>query len=160
MKSIFGIFLFIFFLSSNEYAYSGNLTVNKITSEKIKSVFGTKDVMNSDKILLHIVNQKLNKHGKQYAIEGARISLSFGFRGSMENVQRIGIFLDGNKKPLIATISPGESIEKEPFKYRITGKADSDCYGKYNAIVILNVNNKLIGTSKSFSTFVADCAGQ
>jgi len=160
MRYKLGMFLFVLLLISNKYAYSENLTVTKVTNENIKSIFGIKDVLYSENIYLSVANEKINKYGTEYVVEGARINLSFGYRGSMKGVQLIGVFLDGNKKPLIATILPGESIEKEPFKYRITAKAGNDCLGKYKALVIIKVNNKLIGNSKSFTTFVADCAGQ
>jgi len=160
MKYILAIFLFIEILMPHNYAYSENSSVTKLTSENIKSTFGMKNVTFSDKIFLKILNQPINKNGTHHHIEGARINLSFGYRGSMKDVKLIGVFIDGNKKPLVATISPANSIETEPFKYRITGKADSHCLGKYKALVILKVNNKLIGNSKPFTTFVADCGGQ
>ena len=71
-------------------------------------------------------------------------------------IDLIGIYIDGNNDPFVALIKPGSSFAKQRPLITV-GKADNYCEGHYNAVVVIKVQDKLIGNILPFRTTVADC---
>ena len=151
---------FIQLLFPISFAYSKNIEISKTTLNSVNTVFSSRNIQYSDRINIKLVKNTIPTKSGELVIEGANVNVQFGYRGNVKNTQLIGVFLDGNKEPLVATISPNKSLSKDPFYFSLRGVAENDCYGKFMVLIVIKEKNILLANSLPFTTFVADCAGQ
>jgi len=66
------------------------------------------------------------------------MAIHIGYPGNIKDVELIGIFIGGNKAPLVALIAPGESIvtpKESNFGYMTyfttSARVDTCCEGRY-----------------------------
>jgi len=100
-----------------------------------------------------------SKSGKTM-IEGDNVEIKIAYRGQIKDIKKIGVFIDGNKSPLVSTFTLGDSVDKKLINFSVKGKADTHCNGHYKALVVIEINNELVARHVPFFTFVSDCAGQ
>jgi len=155
------MFIFIAFMSQLNVGFCSELNISEKTKKLVVSIFGDIPTVYDENIVFRINSFK---SGGNLLVEGDLIIFRVLFRKKNELPDLIGIFLDGNRNPLIATIKPRNStknidknVVSSGISYEITDFADNYCGGKYNAVIVLKINNKLIARSISFSTIVADC---
>lgn len=165
MKKICYIITFTFiYLISPNISYCDELAISSITKSKLIAIFGDLPINHSEDIRLKVRKTFVNNKGINL-LEGDRVNIKLLYRGFRETPpQLIGVFLDGNKDPLVATITPGKSTvapkngsDRGIPLFSITGFADNYCWGKYTALVVVKIDKNLIANSKSFRTITADC---
>ena len=157
------IFIFIILTTQLNIGFCGDLNISKNTRKHISSIFGDKPIIHDENIRYKINSFKSEQN---LLVEGDQIFFQVAIRNKNEIPDLIGIFIDGNKNPLVATIKPGNSMKPQEKSitpshgrvlFRIYGFADNYCGGKYNAVVVFKTNNELTARSIPFSTIVADC---
>ena len=121
------------------------------TQNAVKNIFGTKRLTWTDPERVRIDNLHHLNGGEPF-IEGGVVVFRFL---TMKSAKAAHVFVDGNKDPLVASVSIGPSIARTHIK--MFAQADDDCGGRYKLVVIHEVNEALFASSTPFRTHVADC---
>jgi len=155
MSKLLSIILSFVFILHTSNIYAENLLLSSNTTNNIKKVFGFSEIQKSDKILIKIMNLQKAKSGNTF-VEGHEVTIRLAYRGHSNEIELIGIFLEGNKEPLIAKIIPGESATKR-VQYIVKGNIENYCFKTNKILVVVKKKNKLLASSKSFYSFISDC---
>jgi len=135
-------------------ATASGLVLSDQTQKAIASQFGTSDITWSDKVIFRIGN--LNTSVQKPFVEGALVRVRLL---PIAQAEVIAVFLDGNEKPLVVSLATGTSMASTSY-IELPVKADKDCAGHYNLVVIQKINGVILANSTAFRTTVGDCGAQ
>ena len=142
---------FMLLVITHEAMASGPVLSNQ-TQKAIASQFGTSDITWSDKVVFRIRN--LNTSVQKPFVEGSLVRVRLL---PITQVEVLAVFLDGNERPHIVSVAAGTPMVSY---IELHAKADKDCAGQYNLVVIQKINGILLANSTAFRTTVGDCGAQ
>lgn len=154
-RILFSIALLLFTVNN---VFSKELEISNTTLNSVKKIFGHKNIISSPKIHIKVNNGKKMLNGEYLVIE-EQIKIKFVYIGKAKDIELMGVFIDGNRIPLVASLSiGGSSLTKNPY-FVVSGKADKYCEGNYKAVIVIKINNQLLSNKIPFRTTIADCGG-
>lgn len=134
---------------------SNDVEITNKVKDSVQEVFGSEQIQSSRKIRIKIVNLQKLSDGKTF-VESDEVVVRFAYTGPGTEAELIGIFLEGNKNPLVAKIIPGKSSGRK-LNFVVRAKIENFCYKNNNVLVIVKANKKLLANRVSFYSFISDC---
>ena len=131
-----------------------------VTKNKIFEDFKTHNIEWIDKIHIKIQGLSTSKNTIPF-IEGETVRGKFLYLNKKSfkksQIKMIGVYLDGNRKPLVALVTPGDSFSTKVIS--VNAKADRECGAIYKYIVVIKTKYKTIANKLRFRTTIGDCGG-
>ena len=152
------VLLFSLLLLAINSALSKDLNISDAALNKVKKIFGDKNIRNSNKIHIKI-NSGQKLYNNEYLVTDEVIIIKFMYLGKSKDIELIGVYIDGNINPLVTSLSPGESVKSNNPYFVVTGKVDNYCEGHYKALIVMKIKNHILANNAPFKTTIADCGG-